>query len=58
LAGPIERGTTPDTHNLIAGNGDEGVTLRSDPNTIRVTLIGTDQSGTADLGNSEDGIRL
>jgi len=40
------------------GNGDECVTLRSDADTVRGNLIGTDQSGTADLGNSDRGFRL
>jgi CSLREA domain-containing protein len=52
-------GTTPAARNLIAGNDREGVVFsNSDANTVRGNLIGTTRTGTGDLGNTEDGVRM
>ncbi len=46
--------------NVIAGNGLHGVNLLSggDSNTLLGNFIGTDKTGTLDLGNTGDGIRI
>jgi CSLREA domain-containing protein len=58
-------GTTPAARNLISGNARNGVDmgsnlLNSPAQSVRVqgNYIGTDRSGTKDLGNSGDGIFL
>jgi hypothetical protein len=58
-------GTTPAARNLISGNGNDGVFLQgsrtadlADSNRIQGNYIGTDRSGTKDLGNSFGGIYL
>ena len=44
--------------NVISGNASDGITLRnnSDSNVIKGNLIGTDVTGTADLGNGLSGV--
>ena len=44
--------------NVISGNAGDGITLRnnSDSNVIKGNLIGTDITGTADLGNGLSGV--
>ena len=52
-------GTAVGSRNLISGNNDSGVRIRSNNATGNMVLgnfIGTDLTGTADLGNSQDGI--
>jgi CSLREA domain-containing protein len=54
-------GTTPGTGNVISGNGQNGIFLRSTSatgNVIRGNYIGIDAAGTAALGNGWRGVRL
>ncbi len=57
-------GTTAGARNVISGNGDEGVLLRAldDPgasgNQVQGNYVGTDRTGTRDLGNSSDGVSI
>jgi len=49
----------PGAGNVISGNNDMGININStDGNVIQGNLVGTDASGTADLGNSTFGIQL
>ena len=50
-------GTTPAARNLTCGNRD-GIDLDAGGNIVQGNLIGTNSSGTADLGNTEDGIEI
>ncbi|RPJ32721.1 MAG: hypothetical protein EHM35_11215, partial [Planctomycetaceae bacterium] len=55
----IVGGTTPQTRNLISANGTYGIVISgasSANNTIQGNLIGTDTTGTLDLGNGSNGI--
>jgi hypothetical protein len=52
-------GTARAARNVISGNGDEGVQILGDSATENEVLgnyIGTDKSGTSDLGNSGEGV--
>ncbi|HET6261593.1 MAG TPA: S-layer homology domain-containing protein, partial [Chloroflexia bacterium] len=52
-------GSAPGAGNLISGNSSSGIGLdgsRAMSNTIQGNYIGTDISGTADLGNATDGV--
>jgi len=53
-------GDTPGERNLIGGNGDEGIRIRSgsDGNTIQGNYIGMDASGTIPIGNAYYGIEI
>lgn len=52
-------GTSPGTRNLISGNSTAGIFISgATANLIQGNLIGTDITGTADLGNSFSGIVL
>lgn len=53
-------GSNPSERNVISGNTGEGIFVSSftSNNQIRGNYIGTNASGTADLGNSVDGIRI
>jgi hypothetical protein len=59
-------GTTPAARNVISGNGGSGVDMGNSnfngvqpgDNRIQGNYIGTDKSGTKDLGNGVDGIFL
>jgi FG-GAP-like repeat len=44
--------------NLISGNGEHGLVLAADFNTIQGNRIGTDVAGMAALGNLGDGVRV
>ncbi|MFZ1030213.1 MAG: Calx-beta domain-containing protein [Limnoraphis robusta] len=58
-SGNLIGGTTPQTRNLISGNGRNGVQMdTSGDNIIQGNFIGTNISGTADLGNSGAGIGI
>ena len=47
------------SENVISGNGSSGIwILNSDNNTVQGNLIGTDSSGTLDLGNQGSGIYI
>jgi len=54
-------GTTAGERNIISGNDSIGVYIGdsgTDSNTVSGNYIGTDVNGTADLGNSSEGIRI
>jgi CSLREA domain-containing protein len=54
-------GTSAATRNVISGNGGHGVWVRESPTSgtvISGNYIGTDVSGTLDLGNSGSGVQL
>ncbi|CAA9395404.1 MAG: hypothetical protein AVDCRST_MAG03-881 [uncultured Rubrobacteraceae bacterium] len=58
-------GTTPESRNVISGNGDNGVVFdngtiggRIEKNYVRGNFIGTDVTGTRPLGNSGNGVVL
>jgi hypothetical protein len=52
-------GTAPAARNLISGNDEQGVEISaSDTNKVQGNLIGTDKTGTSDLGNVQDGVRM
>lgn len=54
-------GTAPGEGNLISGNQQSGVAINGDfanNNVVQGNYIGTDVSGTLDLGNSGDGVRI
>lgn len=57
--GNIIGGTTPAARNLISGNDEQGVEISaSDSNKVQGNLIGTTKTGTSDLGNEQDGVRM
>ena len=62
FAGPSQTvvgGTTRAARNLLSGNGNRGVAiLDSDSSRIQGNYVGTDKSGTKDLGNGEAGVLL
>lgn len=54
-------GTTPAARNVISGNSSEGVVIapaNATNNKIMGNYIGTDKSGTADLGNDLGGVSI
>ena len=54
-------GSTAPARNLISGNGSSGITMQGDGvswNLVQGNYIGTDATGTADLGNGSDGIHI
>jgi titin len=53
-------GTLAGAGNVISGNDNHGVEIygSSATNTVEGNYIGTDANGTADLGNSLDGVRI
>lgn len=57
--GHVIGGTDPGAGNLISGNDEAGIELRFGPNNrIEGNLIGTDVTGTLDLGNGGSGILI
>ena len=46
------------TSNIISANGRDGVRISGSNNTVSGNYIGTDKSGTQDLGNSQYGIYI
>jgi CSLREA domain-containing protein len=62
FAGPSQTvvgGTTRTARNLLSGNGNRGVAiLDSDSSRIQGNYVGTDKSGTKDLGNAHAGVLL
>jgi CSLREA domain-containing protein len=54
-------GTDSGARNIISGNGDQGVkifNIFSTGNQVLGNFVGTDASGTADLGNGDDGVEI
>ena len=54
-------GSTPAARNVISGNGNSGININgpgATGNVVQGNLIGTDITGTLDLGNTNDGIRI
>jgi 6-phosphogluconolactonase (cycloisomerase 2 family) len=51
-------GTAAGTRNVISGNTLGGVTIRADGNLMQGNFIGTDVSGTADLGGLSQGVSI
>ena len=51
-------GSTAGARNIISGNSLDGVYITGNSNTIQGNYIGTDINGTADLGNTVDGIEI
>jgi len=55
-------GTTAQARNVVSGNNLHGVFMvgapGAPPNTVRGNYIGTDPAGTADLGNTQDGVHV
>ncbi|MFW5439425.1 MAG: LamG-like jellyroll fold domain-containing protein, partial [Methylophilaceae bacterium] len=51
-------GLTPAARNLISGNDTHGIDISGDSNTVQGNYIGTDVTGTVDLGNDNSGIIL
>jgi titin len=57
-------GTSPGAGNVVSGNGEDGVNLFQTAqgvgtdNTVQGNFIGTDITGTVDLGNSEEGLDI
>ncbi len=57
--GNLIGGTGASEGNLISGNAQNGILINgADNNTVEGNLIGTDVTGTLDLGNSGQGIRI
>jgi hypothetical protein len=56
--GNVIGGTSRAARNLISDNGNGGVLLDSDSNGVLGNLIGTDRTGTKELGNSGSGIKV
>ena len=56
----IVGGTTAAARNIISGNGGDGVNLEAPTsgNAVQGNFIGTDVTGTLDLGNSFNGVRI
>ena len=57
-SGNVIGGTSRTARNLISANGDGGVLLDSDSNSVLGNLIGTDRAGTKELGNFGEGIKV
>ncbi len=54
-------GTEPGARNIISGNGQHGVYINgvdANSNEVLGNYIGTEATGTKDLGNSQDGIQI
>ena len=52
-------GTTPEARNLISGNDQHGINITVGArNVIQGNFIGTDLTGTVDLGNSDNGVHI
>jgi uncharacterized repeat protein (TIGR01451 family) len=52
-------GTVAGARNYISGNGSDGIEIATGTNnTVAGNWIGTDVSGTLDLGNSADGVQI
>ena len=51
-------GTAAAARNVIAASGAQGIFIEGNTNTIQGNFIGTDMTGTVNLGSVSDGIRL
>ena len=49
-------GAAPALRNIISGNDSQGINLSGDSNNVLGNYVGTDATGTADLGNLRGGI--
>jgi hypothetical protein len=49
-------GTTAAAPNLVSDNGNHGINVSSISNSVTGNLVGTDKTGTADIGNHSSGI--
>ena len=55
----IVGGAQPEESNLISGNDQNGIfILRASGNVVAGNFIGTDATGSADLGNAENGVQI
>ena len=60
-SGNLIGATTPAARNVISGNGNSGININgpgATGNVVRGNFIGTDITGTLDLGNTNDGVRI
>ncbi len=57
-SGNIIGGTVAGVGNIISGNGGVGIELDGANNFVQGNFIGTDSTGTANLGNSSQGVRV
>jgi CSLREA domain-containing protein len=51
-------GTAPAARNVISGNENFGVAIQGDDNKVQGNYIGANRNGTADLGNTLDGVGI
>ncbi|MFM9912173.1 MAG: cadherin domain-containing protein [Methylophilaceae bacterium] len=51
-------GNTAAERNVISGNNNDGIRVRTNSNLIQGNYIGTDFTGTVDLGNTQAGIEI
>jgi hypothetical protein len=56
--GNVVGGSDPGDRNVISANHDEGIAIEGAMNVVQGNLIGTDASGTTDLGNTQDGVEI
>ncbi|MDX2214476.1 MAG: DUF4347 domain-containing protein [Oculatellaceae cyanobacterium bins.114] len=56
--GNIIGGSTAGSGNVISGNGDQGIAILGNNNTVRGNIIGLDADGSTALGNLDDGILI
>jgi len=56
--GNLIGGATPGARNVISGNANDGVLLQAPQNVVSGNFIGTDATGTFDLGNALAGVEI
>ena len=58
-SGTVVGGSTPEKRNVISANGDTGISLDgAGASFVKGNYVGTDASGTRDLGNDDTGINI